>query len=161
MAELERRTEDRMTPGPQDQDLMEALDRRVDRLFGRGVMSLWWRGPAFGEMLSGRRPPRVDVRERDDDVAVRAEVPGVDKGDLGVAVSADNVSIRGRARHEDEQEGSGYYRREIGATELASTIPLPAEVDGDNTRARFRNGILELTLPRTSAQRRRRITIEG
>ncbi|MFA7097409.1 MAG: Hsp20/alpha crystallin family protein [Gammaproteobacteria bacterium] len=139
----------------------EEMDRLFEGFFPRGWMRpfrMEW--PAWPEMMQVARVPKVDIVERDNEVLVRAEIPGVKKEDLDVSVTDDTVTIRGTARTEAEDEKGEYYRRELHYGEFARTVALPAAVNADLCSARFKDGILELTLPKVERTKRRTIRIE-
>jgi HSP20 family protein len=118
-----------------------------------------WEWPAWPE-LPHVRMPRVDVVDRGTEVVVRAEVPGVDKKDLDVTVTEDAVTIKGATRHEEKEQKGDYYRREISAASFARTVPLPADVDGTQAKAEFKDGVLELVIPKHPAPTRHSIKVE-
>jgi HSP20 family protein len=146
-----------------DMGVYDDFDRMFDNFFTRGWMRPWrqeW--PAFGELnhMFGGRHPHVDVIDRDGEVVVKAELPGVNKKDLDISMTEDSVTIKGITRHEEKEEKENYYRSEISRGEFARTVALPAEVDSDKARASFKDGILELVLPKTRARKRRSIAVE-
>ncbi len=141
--------------------LFEDYDRWFDDLLPRRWLS------AFPEQsLRGRWPqppagmPKVDVVDQDKQLVVRAELPGIERDNLDVTVTDNLVTIRGRSRHEETKDEGVYFRREISHGEFERTVALPSEVDADKARARFENGILELTLPKVNEVRRHRIKVE-
>lgn len=139
----------------------EEMERMMDQMF-EGFFPRGWRGPAGfirPETEAGVvRLPSVDVIERDDEVLVRAELPGVEKKDIDVSVTDSSLTI-GAIPRGAEEEGE-YYCCEIGAAPFARTVQLPVEVDGERAKASFRDGLLELRLPKTEHARRRAISIE-
>ena len=142
----------------------DEMERMMEEFMPRGWMRPFRGGwPRFGEMAPFEgRWPRVDVQDRESEVVVRAELPGVKKDDLDVSVSDNAVTLKATTRSESEEgekEGE-YYRREISAGAFARTVPLPGEVDADNAQAKFEDGILELTLPKREAAKRKRIKVE-
>ncbi|RFA28978.1 heat-shock protein Hsp20 [Alkalilimnicola ehrlichii] len=106
------------------------------------------------------RMPRVDVLERDKEIMMKAEIPGVDKDDLDVSVTDNTVTIKATTKHEQEEEEGDYYRCEISRGSYARTIALPSEVDASQAKAKFDNGVLEMTLPKKEAAKRQKITVE-
>lgn len=140
----------------------EEMERMVEGMFGRGWMSPFRFGfPAAGELHGlEQRLPRVDVVERDNELLVRAEVPGVDKKDLEVSASGDTITIRGSTRREATEEKEDYYRREISRGSFVRTVALPCEVDDEKAKASFKDGVLELVLPKSARARRRSIKVE-
>ncbi|MDO9190833.1 MAG: Hsp20/alpha crystallin family protein, partial [Sulfurimicrobium sp.] len=95
-------------------DRVRDLERRMfDSFFRRDWLSpLRWEEPAFPELgeLFKLGGPKVDVVERDTEVLVRAEVPGVAKDDLDISLTENTVTLRGKTRHEEKEE-KGDYRR--------------------------------------------------
>lgn len=140
---------------------IEEMERMMDEFFPRG-----WMQPFRGRWGGGRmapfegRMPKVDVVERDDEVVVRAEVPGVQKDDLDVSVTDNTVTIKGSTRKEEKEEEGDYYRCEISRGSFSRTVTLPADVNGDKAAAQFQDGVLELTLPKEARSRRRRIEVQ-
>ena len=92
--------------------------------------------------------PRVDVIDREDELVVRAETPGIDKDDLEVSVSEGSVTIKGATRREEKEEKGEYHRCEIMRGTFSRSVALPAEVDADAAQATFKDGVLELTPPK-------------
>lgn len=143
----------------------EEMERFMERVFPSGWMGRSFRDwPSWSELgtaFAGRMP-RVDVIDRDDDVVVRAELPGVDKKDLDVSMTDNTVTIKADTRQEKEEgkKGGDYYRREIATGSFARTVALPAEVDTDKSRARFKDGVLELTVPKQARARRQSIKVD-
>jgi HSP20 family protein len=140
----------------------EEMERMFESFFPRGWLrpfrGEWPMGPEFMPTL---RAPRVDVLDRDNEIVVRAEIPGVSKEDLDVSLTDDTVTIRGTARHEEEREEKGqYYRRELEYGEFSRTVTLPTSVDTNKAAAKFHDGILELTLPKMEGAKRRTVKIE-
>lgn len=106
------------------------------------------------------RIPHIDVIDRENELLVRAELPGVDKQDLDVSLGENSITIKASSSREREEEQGDYHRREISHGSFARTIPLPAMVAGDKAKASFKDGILELTLPKIEQSKRRRIEIQ-
>lgn len=141
----------------------EEMDRIMESFFPRGWMSPFrmdW--PSWGEMAAApeTRAPKVDVIDRDEDVLVRAELPGINKDDLDVSVTENAVTIKGETRREEKVEKGDYYRCEISQGNFTRTVGLPSYVDSDNTKAKFKDGVLELTLPKVEKAKRRSIKID-
>jgi HSP20 family protein len=106
------------------------------------------------------RMPKVDVIDHDDEVVVRAEMPGVQKDDLDVSVSDNTVTIKGETKREEKKEKGDYYRCEISRGAFARTVALPAYVDANGAKAKFDAGVLELSLPKLEEAKRRTIKID-
>jgi HSP20 family protein len=106
------------------------------------------------------RMPKVDVIDRDDEVVVRAEVPGVEKDDLEISVSDNTVTIKGEMKREEKEEKGDYYRSEISRGTFTRTVMLPGVVDADKTTAQFKDGVLELTMPKVEKTKRHTVKID-
>jgi HSP20 family protein len=105
--------------------------------------------------------PAVEVLEKGDKLVVRAEVPGVSKDDVSIDVTDDVLTIQGERRQESEDRGEGFYRSERAYGRFLRTIPLPEGTDPDKAEARFKDGVLEVTLPapKRETKRGRKIAI--
>ena len=121
-----------------------------------------WQWPSWGELPAPfeGKVPHVDVIDRDEEIVVRAEVPGVEKKDLDVSLTENTVTIKGEARREEKAEKGDYYRCEISRGAFARTVMLPSEVDADKAKASFKDGVLELTLPKIEKSKRRSIRLD-
>ncbi|MBS9405130.1 Hsp20/alpha crystallin family protein [Halomonas sp. TRM85114] len=137
---------------------LRELDRIIDSLFDRdGIFPMRWdRRQAGGE----RRTPRVDVIDRDTEVLLRAELPGLEREDLDVSVTQSTVTIKGDTHKESRDEKGDYHRSEIVHGTFSRTVALPSEINADKVEARFHNGILELTLPKLQGDHRRKVEVK-
>jgi HSP20 family protein len=140
----------------------EEMDRFFESFYPRGWLRPFHRDwPAWGELKAfGGKSPSVDLIERDKEIVVKAELPGVDKKDLDISVTENTVSIKGTTSHEEKEEKGDYYRSEISRGEYMRTLTLPAGVDESKARATFKNGILELTLPKLKESKRQKIKVD-
>jgi len=86
-------------------------------------------------------------------------MPGIDKNDIEVSMSDNTVTIRGSTRKEEKEEKGEYYRCEISQGSYSRSMSLPAEVNIDKSEAKFKDGILELTLPKIERAKRRSIKV--
>lgn len=139
------------------------LDRMFDRLMGRGWLSPFsWGGPLWSDWAETMeaRMPNIDVIDRDNEVVVRAEVPGVDKKDLDVSLSDNVLTLKGRTQREEKEEKGDYHRCEISRTAFARSVTLPAAVDASKVSAALKDGVLEITLPKLEGAKRRSIAVQ-
>ncbi len=97
--------------------------------------------------------PSVDVFERDDNVVLRAELPGVEPGDVDIRVTDNAVALKGTVQHEQHTDDEGYYYSERHYGSFFRSVPLPAKVKPEESRASYRNGILEVVMPKESRGR--------
>ena len=140
----------------------EEMEQMFDQYLRGGWLRPWrvdwptFREPALPEI----RFPKIDVVDREDEVVVKAEVPGVEKKDIDISVSDDSVTIKGETRHEEKEEDGDYYRCEISHGSFSRTVALPASVDGSKAKVDFKDGMLELTLPKIAKAKRHTIKVE-
>jgi len=113
--------------------------RRGRRLFRRGA-----------ELATLDWSPRVDVVERDGQLVIRADLPGLSKDDIKVEVSDDAITIEGERKQEKKEEREGYYYNECSYGSFYRAIPLPVGTDASKAAAEFCNGVLEVTVPAPS-----------
>ena len=104
--------------------------------------------------------PAVNVYAGRDGIAVVAELPGVEAGDLEVHAHRDTLTIRG-VRRPASEDGQAYHRRERRSGAFTRTIQLPYRVDPDRIAAQLEHGVLRLSLPRPEEDKPRRIAING
>lgn len=107
--------------------------------------------------------PAVDVAETENEIIVRAEVPGVRPEDIDITVSEDAVTVRGEVKQEFDASHHGYRRIERRTGSFARTVPLPVKVRHEEAQADYRNGILEVRVPKAEPGRGRstRLRLKG
>lgn len=88
--------------------------------------------------------PAVDLYETDEEVVVKAQLPGVKKEDVEVSIEENTLTIRAETRREEEVEDEGYLRRELRYGTWARRLPLPAAVDEEQVSAKMADGMLEV-----------------
>ena len=141
----------------------EEMERMFESIFPRRwPHPFGWERPLWRELAAPfeGRAPHVNVIDRDGEIVVRAELPGVDKKDLDVSMSDGSVTIKASTKGEKKEEKGDYYRCEIAQGSFARTVALPAEVDGARAEAKFKDGVLELTLPKVEKSKRRTIQVD-
>jgi HSP20 family protein len=97
--------------------------------------------------------PAIELQDTDENVILRAEIPGIDGKDLDVRVTREAVAISGEHRYEKNAEENGLFRSEFRYGKFQRVIPLPAPVRNDQVKADFTSGILTLTLPKAETAR--------
>jgi len=111
-------------------------------------------------MFAEGKFPKVDIIDNDNDLLIRAELPGVDKKDLDISMTDNSVTIKASTSYEDREEKGDYYRSEIAQGQYCRTLTLPADVDIEQAKSSFKNGVLELTVPKVERSQRRTIKVE-
>ena len=132
-------------------ELMRRFTDELDRAFeGLGLA----RGAGGGEIEMWT--PSVEVFQQDNNLVVRAELPGLDKDDVRVELTDDGLVIEGERRHEHEERLEGGYRSEIEYGRFYRLIPVPEGANIDQAQARMNNGVLEVAIPMAEERHRRR-----
>ncbi len=130
--------------------LRDEVERVFDTFFGR-------RG------LVGREPvfiPAIDVEETDDAFIVRAELPGMKKEDIKLTITEDSLTISGERKRAKEEKNKTYHRMEIAYGKFVRTIEFPVDVDPKKAKAVYKDGILEITVPKSERAKPKEIEIE-
>jgi HSP20 family protein len=106
--------------------------------------------------------PNIEVFQRGNELVVRADLPGLTKGDVIVEVADDAVTIRGERREQHEEQHDGFFRTERVYGTFYRVIPLPDGARADTARATFNNGVLEVVVqtPTRNTNRGRRIEVQ-
>lgn len=146
-----------------EDDPFVALRRRMNRMFDDffdGFDMDWPLGWPETSLASGTYSPRVDVSETDDEIRVSAELPGMDEKDVNVELDEKTLTIRGERKDEREEKDANWYRREQSYGSFHRTVALPAGVEGDKAKAKFKNGVLSVVLPKREEEKRKHKTIE-
>ena len=140
------------------------MEREMERMFGdfwtRPWFGLGWprRFRAFED--PGTRAPAVEIFEEKDDVVVKAELPGMKKEDLDLNISENLLTIKGEKKKEEEVKEKGYYYSERSYGSFTRTVELPKEVQTDKVRASFKDGVLEIRVPKTEEAKRKEVKIK-
>ena len=109
--------------------------------------------------IDSERSFRVDILDREKELIVRAELPGVEKDDVEVTISGDRLTIEAEREFEEEESKDTFYRHELGYGELMRIIALPVDVDTEHIKAELKDGILKVVLPKTQAAERHTVEV--
>ena len=136
------------------------MDRLFDEVFKRPFFSLW--SPRLGGEEMEQLYLPIDIFEDGESVIVKAEIPGIKKEDVNVQLTPDSITISGKKTDEQRVEQKDFYRLERTYGSFTRTCQLPVETMTDKARAVFKDGILEVRIPKSmeAAQRTRKLTIE-
>ena len=116
------------------------------------------------EPYTSRQTMPLDIYETPDNLEIVASLPGVSPDDLVVTATGDTVTVKAKVPSETEQKGAGewtWYLHEIPHGEFSRTIDLPVEVNPQQARATFENGLLKLELPKVEEARQHRLQIQA
>ena len=105
--------------------------------------------------------PAFDVSETDDQLTVKAELPGIAEKDIDISISDGILTVKGEKKHEKEEENARYHTVERRYGSFSRTMRLPDDVDTERVDATFKDGILKLTLPKIEASKPRKIEIKN
>jgi HSP20 family protein len=105
--------------------------------------------------------PPVDIYETDDALVLTAELPGVSKDDVAIEIHENTLTLRGQRTHSAEVHDDRYHRREQAYGDFQRSFVLPMTVDHEKVQASYRDGILELRLPKLESAKPKRIAIAG
>jgi HSP20 family protein len=110
----------------------------------------------FGEHMTA---PAMEVSDTKDTVAVKAQVPGVSKDQLQITVSEGALTIKGETKEEEKKDEKNYIRREFRYGAFSRTVPLPAGVQAEKATAQLKDGVLEITIPKSEEARVKEIPV--
>jgi len=135
--------------------------RRLHDLLDRSMDDAWLSQGRVESDLEGPAP--IDVYETQNDVVVKAIMPGVKADEINISVDRDVLTLRGETKSESEEQDDerNYHFREIRYNRYGRSLRLPALVDSDKAKAEFEDGILTLTLPKADAVKPRTITVKS
>ena len=134
---------------------LQSIQQEMNRLFGTFL------DPQSGVEGGGRRwVPATDLVEEGDHYVLRADVPGVSEDDVKVELEDNVLTVSGERKSEHEQRKNGYYRIERASGRFARSLTLPEGVDAASIKARFENGVLEVSIPKPAERKPHRVAID-
>ena len=133
---------------------MNSLQRQLNHLFNDALNGERW--DDFGNWSSF---PAAEITEKDDAFHLKLEVPGMEAKDLDIQVMADRVAIAGERKSETTSESNGSTRSEFRYGKFQRVIPLPTRIQNTNVTAEYKNGILNLTLPKSEAEKNKVVKV--
>ena len=138
----------------------EDLDRWFEDFWRRPFPSLlgaerWW-----PTSLPSLRMPTMDVYEEKDEIVVKSDLPGMAKEDVTVQLSGETLTIKGEKKKEEEVKEKDYHRRERSYGEFVRSLALPCEVRSDQVKATFKDGVLEVRLPKTEEAKKKSVQVK-
>jgi HSP20 family protein len=132
---------------------IDTLQRQMNRLFDSLTTT------DGGENASFSFVPAAEMQETEDSLHLRLEIPGMEAKDLDVQVTAEAVSINGERKSETKTEDKGVTRSEFRYGKFQRVIPLPARIQNDKVQAEYKNGVLNLTLPKAESEKNKVIKV--
>ncbi|MEW5860113.1 MAG: Hsp20/alpha crystallin family protein [Cyanobacteriota bacterium] len=129
------------------------LQQQMNRLFDEALV------PARGGERSFVRVPAAEMEETKDAIHLKLEVPGIEAKDLDVQVTENAVSISGERKEETKTEENGVTRSEFHYGKFQRVIPLPARIQNTQVQAEYKDGILNLTLPKSEEEKNKVVKV--
>lgn len=121
----------------------------------------FWNSPAYsGEQDSVMWSPRVDVKESKDAYTVMADLPGLNKDDISISVHDNVLTLKGERKTEEKKENETNYYAELTYGSFSRSFQLPAKVEADKINAEYKNGVLQLSIPKAEEAKPRNIQIK-
>jgi len=131
---------------------IDSIQREMNRLFD----SL---APRTTDEFGSAFVPAAEMEETPEAIHLKLEVPGMDAKDIDIQVSAEAVSISGERKSETKTEEKGMTRSEFRYGSFHREIPLPTRVQNTNVNAEYKDGILNLTLPKAEEEKKRVVKV--
>lgn len=122
---------------------MMRMQRDMDRIFSR-----MGGGEVRGDTSGLAWMPKIDVKAKGDDIVLRAELPGIDASDVDIEVTDGVLTIKGERKAEEDTEGEGWLIRESSYGSFERSMVLPEGVDAAAIRADYKDGVLEVHVPK-------------
>ena len=143
----------RWEPDREMMTLREAMDRLFDDAFTRQFSLMREGGSTWSS-------PAIDMYQTEDDVVVKAALPGINADEVQINVTGDILTIRGETKHEEEKKDKAWHIREHRWGAFERSVRLPTGVMSDRAKADFDNGILTITLPKSEEVKPKTITVK-
>lgn len=131
--------------------IQDEMNRVFDDFFGRPMTRLEW--------AEGVWSPSVNVSETKDNVAIKAEMPGMNKDDVNLSIQDNVLTLKGEKKQEKEERDANYHRIERSYGSFCRSFTLPTSVETDKIKASYKNGVLNITLPKTEEVKPKEIPI--
>lgn len=137
------------------------LERRMEEMMRHPFLSLrypmaWWRAPSEEAAWI----PALEMYEKEDKFVVRAELPGMKKDEIEISVLGDTLTIRGERKAETEVKDEDYYRCELCYGRFSRSVTLPSAVQTAKVEATYKDGILEIVLPKAPEAKPKKIQVK-
>ena len=140
----------RWEPAREMMTLREAMDHLFDDAFTRPLT-----------LRDGWSAPAIDMYQTDDEIVVKASLPGVKADEVQINITGEILTIKGETKQVEEKKDKAWHMREQRWGTFERAIALPTEVTADKARAEFENGILTITLPKAEEVKPKIINIKA
>jgi HSP20 family protein len=126
-----------------------------------GLLDSFWKNPFNFNPFTAETFPHINMLERDDDVLIEAEVPGIDLNDVEVLFQDNHVVLRGEKKFHGQKSHDSYHKLECRYGSFQRTILLPCKVEEDSIKAKYSKGVLTIKLPKKEEAKKKRIPINS
>lgn len=132
---------------------LDTIQREINDLFNMDFF------PGTRGLFDRNLFPALDVVEQDSGYQVYCELPGVDKKDVDVTISGNVLTIKGEKKGKSEKKDAKFYRKESTYGSFQRTLSLPKDIQNDDVKADFQDGVLKIEIPKMEEAKRKSITI--
>jgi len=145
----------------QERDALLDLRQEMNQLFDDFFQRPFEMSPFRAESsLAGDFIPQMDVTETDKEIKISVELPGMDAEDIDISMTGNRLTLKGEKREEKEEKGERFYRSERSYGSFQRSIPLHEEVQEERIEATYKNGVLNVNLPKRPGARKGTKNIE-
>lgn len=148
---MKLRKKDNIEPKNQTLSLRDAMGRLFDESF--------W-GPSEFFETDESFFPKADMIEREKEIEVKVDVPGIDPKKIEIEADENSLTLSGKTEEEEEKEDKKFYKYERNYGEFRRDFALPSRIDPENISAKAKDGVLTITLPKTSEEKKKKIEVE-
>lgn len=135
-----------------------SLQERINRMFDDTIRTLY---PTDGEELEkGTWAPAVDIYETNDSFVVSADLPGLNKDEIQIDLKDNTLTLKGEKKFEEKVSKDNYIRVERAYGSYVRSFTLPQNVDPEKIKAKYKEGVLEVTIPKKEDARPKQIKVE-
>ena len=144
-----------MSPFQEMERRFQEMEKRFEDFFRRpfSLIPSWWPRLRLPEMEEVS--PSMDIFKEGDDVVVKTELPGMKKEDIDISLTKDTITISGEKKKEEKIEKKDYYSFERSYGSFKRSFSLPAEVQTEKASAKFKDGVLEIRIPKTEKAKKK------
>ena len=138
---------------------INTIQSEMNRLFNTFFETSGGQGTSAGTSL--RWLPAMDLVESENDLVLRADLPGLTEDDVNIELEDNVLTISGQCKAEHEERKEGYYRLERASGSFSRSLTLPEGIDPDKVQANFERGVLEVRIPKPEQRKPRKVTISA
>jgi HSP20 family protein len=134
-----------------------SLQERINRMFDDTIRTLY---PTDGEELEkGTWAPAVDIYETNDSFVVSADLPGLNKDEIQIDLKDNTLTLKGEKKFEEKVSKDNYIRVERAYGSFVRSFTLPQNVDPEKIKAKYKEGVLEMTIPKKEEAKPKQIKV--